>query len=432
MARRPPLADRYGRAGNTHHLGRVAIAWPLWRRTIRTNSTSSAAAAAVGAVSCSALTSSGVTFSVASWPAVATSWWWRHWLRSSASCAGTCLGLVAGYYRGVVSEGVLRVMDAIMAFPVVTLTLLVVAMLGPSVDQRHAGDRPGLHAARGARGVRLGAVGARPELRGGRAIAGRIGRATSCSARFCRRSRGRLSWKPPYASATRSSPARRSAFSDSAFHLPAADWGLQIADARTFLQSGAVDGLVPRRWRSRRWSSASTWSPTGCRQEPPRVTRRCSQWRTCRSPMGNCRPSTTCRSSIDRGEAYGLVGESGSGKIHASPWRWCATWRAAVASPAGRIVFDGQDVLDLDDAALRAFRGRRAAVVYQNPGAAPWTRRCSSATRLPKRSPLRNAAGEARRAAGRRDAARRSSWRMPTASTSAIRISSAVACSSGS
>ena len=37
---------------------------------------------------------------------------------------------------------------------------------------------------------------------------------------------------------------------------------------------------------------------------------------------------------------------------------------------AGRIVFDGQDVMDLDDAALRAFRGQRAAVVYQNPGAA--------------------------------------------------------------
>jgi peptide/nickel transport system ATP-binding protein len=36
----------------------------------------------------------------------------------------------------------------------------------------------------------------------------------------------------------------------------------------------------------------------------------------------------------------------------------------------GRIVFDGQDVMTLDDNALRAFRGRRAAMVYQNPGAA--------------------------------------------------------------
>jgi peptide/nickel transport system ATP-binding protein len=36
----------------------------------------------------------------------------------------------------------------------------------------------------------------------------------------------------------------------------------------------------------------------------------------------------------------------------------------------GRITFDGQDVMELDGAALRAFRGRRAAMVYQNPGGA--------------------------------------------------------------
>src|SRR6266851_3227225 len=46
---------------------------------------------------------------------------------------GTCLGLVAGYYRGFASEAVLRVMDAVMAFPIVPLTLLVVATLGPSL-----------------------------------------------------------------------------------------------------------------------------------------------------------------------------------------------------------------------------------------------------------------------------------------------------------
>src|SRR6266516_980727 len=46
---------------------------------------------------------------------------------------GTCLGLVAGYYRGILGEAVLRVMDAVMAFPIVPLTLLVVATLGPSL-----------------------------------------------------------------------------------------------------------------------------------------------------------------------------------------------------------------------------------------------------------------------------------------------------------
>jgi peptide/nickel transport system ATP-binding protein len=72
---------------------------------------------------------------------------------------------------------------------------------------------------------------------------------------------------------------------------------------------------------------------------------------------------------VERGEAYGLVGESGSGKST------LAMALVRYLAPGGRITsgqigFDGQDVLGLDNAALRAFRGRRAAVVYQNPAAA--------------------------------------------------------------
>jgi peptide/nickel transport system ATP-binding protein len=72
---------------------------------------------------------------------------------------------------------------------------------------------------------------------------------------------------------------------------------------------------------------------------------------------------------IDAGEAYGLVGESGSGKstVAMALVRYLArTGRVT----GGRILFDGQDVMSLDDVALRAFRGKRVAVVYQNPGAA--------------------------------------------------------------
>ncbi|MBV9602474.1 MAG: ABC transporter ATP-binding protein [Chloroflexi bacterium] len=72
---------------------------------------------------------------------------------------------------------------------------------------------------------------------------------------------------------------------------------------------------------------------------------------------------------VDRGEAFGLVGESGSGKstVAMALVRYLARGGHVTG---GRIIFDGQDLMDLDDAALRAFRGRRAAVVYQNPGAA--------------------------------------------------------------
>ena len=73
--------------------------------------------------------------------------------------------------------------------------------------------------------------------------------------------------------------------------------------------------------------------------------------------------------TIERRQAYGLVGESGSGKstVAMALVRYLA---AGGRVTGGRIVFDGQDVLDLDEPSLRAFRGRRAAMVYQNPGSA--------------------------------------------------------------
>src|ERR1051326_4902129 len=73
--------------------------------------------------------------------------------------------------------------------------------------------------------------------------------------------------------------------------------------------------------------------------------------------------------NIERHEAYGLVGESGSGKstIALALLRYLAPGGRITS---GRIDFDGQDVLSLAGPALRAFRGRHAAMVYQNPAAA--------------------------------------------------------------
>jgi peptide/nickel transport system ATP-binding protein len=72
---------------------------------------------------------------------------------------------------------------------------------------------------------------------------------------------------------------------------------------------------------------------------------------------------------IGAGEAYGLVGESGSGKstVAMALVRYLARGGQVTG---GRILFDSQDVMALDDAALRAMRGQQVAVVYQNPGAA--------------------------------------------------------------
>jgi len=46
--------------------------------------------------------------------------------------AGTCIGLITGYFGGLVDDIVMRLMDIVMAFPVLMLYLLVIFAIGPS------------------------------------------------------------------------------------------------------------------------------------------------------------------------------------------------------------------------------------------------------------------------------------------------------------
>jgi len=69
---------------------------------------------------------------------------------------------------------------------------------------------------------------------------------------------------------------------------------------------------------------------------------------------------------IARGRIVGIVGESGSGKTSLA----LALMRLLppnVAAVRGRILFDDVDLLTLDDAAMRRLRGRRMAMVFQDP-----------------------------------------------------------------
>ncbi|MGH7392482.1 MAG: ABC transporter ATP-binding protein [Candidatus Rokuibacteriota bacterium] len=72
--------------------------------------------------------------------------------------------------------------------------------------------------------------------------------------------------------------------------------------------------------------------------------------------------------SVRRGEIVGLVGESGAGKTLTSE----AILRLIRCPPArlsGQVRFRGQDLMDLDEAALARIRGREIAMIFQNPGA---------------------------------------------------------------
>jgi dipeptide transport system permease protein len=47
--------------------------------------------------------------------------------------AGVLLGLVAGFFRGAVESGIMRLMDIMLALPSLLLALVIVAILGPSL-----------------------------------------------------------------------------------------------------------------------------------------------------------------------------------------------------------------------------------------------------------------------------------------------------------
>ncbi|MGK2965455.1 MAG: ABC transporter ATP-binding protein [Tepidiformaceae bacterium] len=69
---------------------------------------------------------------------------------------------------------------------------------------------------------------------------------------------------------------------------------------------------------------------------------------------------------LERGKVLALVGESGSGKstVGHSILR-LLPMQAEIT--AGRILFDGQDLTTVDDETLRSIRGRRIAMIFQDP-----------------------------------------------------------------
>jgi ABC-type dipeptide/oligopeptide/nickel transport system ATPase component len=71
--------------------------------------------------------------------------------------------------------------------------------------------------------------------------------------------------------------------------------------------------------------------------------------------------------AIERGQILGIVGETGSGKSLTG-----LSVSRLVPTPPGRyldgeIRFDGHDMLALDEARIRPFRGRRIGMIFQDP-----------------------------------------------------------------
>jgi oligopeptide transport system ATP-binding protein len=71
--------------------------------------------------------------------------------------------------------------------------------------------------------------------------------------------------------------------------------------------------------------------------------------------------------SVDKGQTIGIVGESGSGKSVT-----CYSLIGLIPQPPGKIhsgkaIFDGTDLLQAKEKQLRAIRGKRVSMIFQDP-----------------------------------------------------------------
>src|SRR5579859_3554264 len=157
---------------------------------------------------------------------------------------GTTLGLIAGYYAGLVGDIIMRAIDAIMAFPLIVLALLILETFGPSLASvvLVIGFVFAPHTARVVRSVVLG-------LREMNFVAAARLRGESdwyiLFAELLPNARGPIVVEGTvrvgyaiFASATLS-------FLGLGVPPPASDWGLQVAEARNFLTTAPWMALFP-------------------------------------------------------------------------------------------------------------------------------------------------------------------------------------------
>jgi peptide/nickel transport system ATP-binding protein len=83
------------------------------------------------------------------------------------------------------------------------------------------------------------------------------------------------------------------------------------------------------------------------------------------TPRGNLRAVDHIDLTVGAGRTLGVVGESGCGKTMLS--RAILQLLPKKAKLSGRVMFDGQDLLQLSPERLRKLRGRSLAVVFQDP-----------------------------------------------------------------
>ena len=85
------------------------------------------------------------------------------------------------------------------------------------------------------------------------------------------------------------------------------------------------------------------------------------------TPKGDLRAVDGVSFSVEHGQVLGLVGESGSGKSVTALSLMRLLPESIAMTTADELEFDGVNLLDLTDAKMRSIRGRRIAMIFQDP-----------------------------------------------------------------
>ncbi|MBM3538338.1 MAG: ABC transporter ATP-binding protein [Alphaproteobacteria bacterium] len=86
-----------------------------------------------------------------------------------------------------------------------------------------------------------------------------------------------------------------------------------------------------------------------------------------RTSVGIVRAVEGVSFTVKRGEVVAIVGESGSGKSVSALAVMRLLPRRSAIVPQGRVMFEGRDLLGLDDEAMREIRGRHISMIFQEP-----------------------------------------------------------------
>ena len=291
---------------------------------------------------------------------------------------GVPIGLAAGYFRGWVDEVLMRGADVLMAVPPIMLGLLVLAVTPPALWKT---------------ALAVGFVYIPPIARLARSVTLSLANEDFIQAAKARAESTVLHPVPRDPAECLAAADRRG---EPARHLrDPARLGAELPRARrpaAELRLGPDDlggALLHRPRALDRARARACHVPAGDRHQParrrraraarsaPQIARRQGAERCCRSttsPSATGRPaarSRRCRRSrfmSRKGSTLALVGESGSGKSTVA----LAAMGLLPAEATGRrpaaILFDGIDVMLLDDSRPRAqLRGTRMSLVFQDP-----------------------------------------------------------------